>query len=76
MAVGDAHVFPGFLTPVLTLISFQSHQLLFSHASAEMRGNNMPGEILPQPVSNSQPRGHESDMLTRAPMGGDKLIFG
>ena len=33
MAVGDAHVFPGFLTPVLTQISFQSYRLLFSHAS-------------------------------------------
>ena len=41
MAVGDAHVFPGFLTPVLTqLFSFQSHRLLFSHASAEVRGQN------------------------------------
>ena len=37
MAVGDAHVFPGFLTPVLTQLSFQNHRLLFSHASAEMR---------------------------------------
>ena len=37
MAVGDAHVFPDFLTPVLTQISFQSHRLLFSHASAEVR---------------------------------------
>ena len=38
MAVGDVHVFPGFLTSVLTQLSFQSHQLLFSHASTEMRG--------------------------------------
>ena len=42
MAVGDAHVFPGFLTSVLTQISFQSHRLLFSHASAEVRGENTP----------------------------------
>ena len=34
MAVGDAYVFPSFLTPVLTQISFQSHRLLFSHTSA------------------------------------------
>ena len=40
MAVGDAHVFPGFLTPVFTQISSQSHQQLFSHASAEVRGEN------------------------------------
>ena len=42
MAVGDAHVFPGFLTPVLTQLSFQSHQLLFSHALAEVRGEYIP----------------------------------
>ena len=42
MAVGDAHVFPGFLMPVLTQISFQSDRLLFSHASAEVRGENTP----------------------------------
>ena len=42
MAVGDKHVFPGFLTPVLTQFSFQSHHLLFSHASAGVRGENAP----------------------------------
>ena len=46
MAVGDAYVFPGFLTPVLTpvltQISFQSHKLPFSHASVEVRGENTP----------------------------------
>ena len=40
MAVGDAHVFPGCLTPVLTQLSFQSHRLLFSNALAEVRGEN------------------------------------
>ena len=35
-------MFPGFLTPVLTLISFQSHQILSSHASAEVRDENTP----------------------------------
>ena len=42
MAVGNTHVFPGFLTPVLTQLSFQSERLLFSHASAEVRGENKP----------------------------------
>ena len=42
MSVGEAHGFPGFFTPVLTKISFQSHRLLFSHASAEVRGENTP----------------------------------
>ena len=37
---GDAPVFPGFLTPVLIQLSFQSHRLLFSHASAEVRGKS------------------------------------
>ena len=37
MAVDKAHVFPGFLTLVLTQLSFQNHQLFFSHAS-EVRG--------------------------------------
>ena len=41
MAVGDAYVFPGFLKPVLQQFSFQSHQLIFSHAS-EVRGANTP----------------------------------
>ena len=42
MVVDDAHVFPGFLTPVLRQLFFRSHRLLFSHASAEVRGKNMP----------------------------------
>ena len=36
MAVGDAHAFPGFPTPV------KSHQLLFSHVSPEVRSQNTP----------------------------------
>ena len=35
-------MFLGFLTPVLRQLFFQSHLLLFSHASAEMRGENTP----------------------------------
>ena len=55
MAAGDAYKFPGFLTQVLTQISFRSHRLLFSHASAEVRGKNTPG--------------HKSDTLTTKPPG-------
>ena len=62
MAVGDAHLFPGFLTPVLTQLSFQSHWLLFSHASTEMRK-----KVGLNRESNSQPPGHESDTLTTEP---------
>ena len=42
MLVGDAHVFPGILTPVLTQLSFKSHRVLFSQALAEVRGENTP----------------------------------
>ena len=41
------HTFPGFLTPVLTQLSFQSHRLLFSHASAEVRSKICLKESLP-----------------------------
>ena len=70
MAVGDANVFPGFLTPVLTQISFQCHRLLFSHASAEVRGEKNAGKRVGiNRVSNTQPPGHESDALTTEPPG-------
>ena len=43
MTVGDAYVFPGFLTPVLTQLFFpKPYRLLFSHASAKVRGENTP----------------------------------
>ena len=40
MAVGDAHVLPCFLTLVLTHLFYPSHELLFSHSSTEVRGEN------------------------------------
>ena len=49
MAVGDAHVFPGFLTPSPTPIYFQSNRKFFSHASAEARGEICRKETSPQP---------------------------
>ena len=64
MAVGDAHMFPGFVTPVLIQLSFQSHRLFFSNA-AEMRSENTPGKkVCFNRFSNSQPPDHESDTLT------------
>ena len=71
MTVSDAHVFPSFLIPLLTQISFQSHQLFFSHASAEVRGENTPERNFNR-ISNSQPPGHESDALSH--LGGANLI--
>ena len=66
MAVGDAYVFPGFLTPVLTLLFFQSHRLLFSHASAEVRGENTPE----RKVASTWDRTHNHQVmsLTRSPL--------
>ena len=70
MMVGDAHVFPGFLTPVLILLSFQSHRLLFSHALAEVRGEKYPGKKVGlNLVLNSHPPGHKFDTLTTEPLG-------
>ena len=76
MAVGDAYVFPGFLTPVLTQISFQSHRLLFSHTSAEMRGGNTPERNFASSGSQTQkPPGHESDMSQDCVVRSYKLIY-
>ena len=48
--------------------SFQSHRLLFSHASAEVRGDNTPERNFASTGgSNSQPAGHESYTLTTEP---------
>ena len=66
MAVGDAHVFPGFLTPVLTQISLQSHRQLFSHASAEVRGENMPVRNFTS--TRSRTHNHQVMSLTTSPL--------
>ena len=65
MAVGDAPVFPGFFTPVLTNLSFQSHRLLLSHAS-EIRGENTPERSLPQP--GIELKDHQDMSQTRSPV--------
>ena len=71
MAVGDAQMFLGFLTPVLTQLLFQSHRLLLSHVSAEVRGENTPERKLA-----SQPPGHKSDTFTtEQPVRGFKGNF-
>ena len=68
-------VFPGFLTPVLKQLPFQSHRLLFSYAS-EVRGENTWERNFASfnRVSNSQPPGHESDTLTMMPPGRAALL--
>ena len=66
MIVGDAHVFPGFLTPVLIQLSFQSHRLLFSHASADVRGKNM----LERKFASTRDQTHNHQVMssTRSPL--------
>ena len=65
MAVGEAYVFPGFLTPVLTQLFFPKPPTTFSHASVEVRGEKFTGKkIRLNRGSNSKPPGHESDTLT------------
>ena len=66
MAVGDTHVFPGFLTPVLTQTSFQSHRLLFSHASEVMRGENTPERKFAS--TGDRNHNHQVTSPTRSPL--------
>ena len=66
MAVGDAHVFSGFLTPVLTQLSFQGHQLLFSHASAKVSGENTPERKFAS--TGSRTINHQVTSPTRSPL--------
>ena len=42
MAVGDADLFPGFLTPVLRQLFFPKSPTNFLTCSAEVRGEKMP----------------------------------
>ena len=76
MAVGDAHVFPGFLTPVLTQLLFPKPPTTFLTCFCRGERRKYAGEKsrLNQ-GSNSQPPRHESDTLTTEPPGRD-LEFG
>ena len=70
MVVGDAYVFPSFLTPVLTQLFFPKPPITFltcfcrderrKHAGKKCRLNQ---------GSSLQPPGHESDTLTTEPPG-------
>ena len=67
MAVGDAHVIPGFLTPVLDLtqLSSQSHRLLFSHA-VDVRGENTPKRKFAS--TGYRTHSHQVTSQTRSPL--------
>ena len=64
MAVDDAHVFPGFLTPVLTQLFFPKtpNTSLACFCGDERRQYT-------ELKFASQPQGHESDTLTTYPPG-------
>ena len=70
MAVGDAYVFPGFLTPVLTQLFFPKPPTTFltRFCRGERRKYAREKSCL-NLGSNSQPPGHQSDMLTTEPTG-------
>ena len=70
MAVGDAHVFPGFLTPVLTQLFFPKPPTTF--LTCFCRGKRRKYARKKSHLnrgSNSQPPGHEFDTLTTEPPG-------
>ena len=68
MAVGDAYVFPGFLTPVLTQLFFPKPQTTFFTCLCRGERRKYAGKKSRlNRGSNSQPLGHESDTLTTEP---------
>ena len=68
MAVGDAYVFPGFLTPLLTQLFLPKPQTTF--LTCFCRGEKQKYARKKRRInrgSNSQPPGHDFDMLTTEP---------
>ena len=70
MAVGDAHVFPGFLAPVLTQLFFPKPPSTFltCFGRGERRKHDRKKVRLNR-GSNSQLLDHESDTLPTEPLG-------
>ena len=70
MAVGDAYVFPGFLTPVLTQLFFPKPPTTFLKCFCRGERRKYAGKKSHlNRGSNLQPPGHESDTLTTEPPG-------
>ena len=68
MAIGDAHVFPGFLTTVLLQLFFPKPPTTFLTCFCRGgRGKYTRKKSRLNQGSNSQPRGQESDRLTTEP---------
>ena len=69
MAVGDAYVFPGFLTPVLTQLFFPKPPTAFLtcfYASAEVRGENTPERKVAS--TGDRTHNHQVTSPTRSPL--------
>ena len=65
MTVGDAHVFPVFLIPVLTQLFFPKPLTTFLTCfCGSERRKYAENKVCLNWGSDSQPPGHESDMLT------------
>ena len=68
MAVGDAHVFLGFLTPVLPQLFFPKPPTTFLTCFCRGERRKYAGKkVRPNRGLKSQPPGHESDTLTIEP---------
>ena len=66
MAVNDAYVFPGFLTPVLTQLFFPKPPTRFLTCFAKVRGENSPE----RKIASTENRTHKHQVmnLTRSPL--------
>ena len=74
MAVSDAYVFAGFLTPVLTQLFFPQAPTTFLTCFCRGERRNYAGKkSCLHWESNSQPPGQESDTLTTEPSGRGSL---
>ena len=72
MAVGDAYVFPGFLTPVLTQLFFPKPPATFLKCFCRGERQKYAGKKSRLNWGlNSQSPGHESETLTTEPPGRD-----
>ena len=70
MAVGDAHVFPGYPTPVLNTNFLSKSPTTFLTCSSRGEKRKYAGKKFRlNQFSNSQSPGHESDSLTTEPPG-------
>ena len=74
MAVGDANVFPGFLTPELTQLYFPKPPTSFIRCFCRGERRKYARKNRLNRGSNSQPPGHGSDMLTTEPPGWGKKV--